>query len=222
MATVRMSARLRDDMLQNATRKFDKQNPDVEFPTSFGDEMAVQLDLVNKTNKSLEFMQQHWNGVIDLKTDTVDSIYIKSMVDLTDPDQHEYQRKKEYQLSFSTPIEVPSFLDSNYGSFSVKVKPDNNIFVQCYAIDLQNRAIQDRRYAFRNQLRNTLDMFVTLNQALTASDGAYKDLVPQDVLTKVYKKDDRKARRAELAQIAETQMTELKEVLLTDALLGDD
>jgi hypothetical protein len=38
----------------------------------------------------------------------------------------------------------------------------------------------------------------------------------------VYKKEDRKARQAELATIAEDQLKDLKEVLLTDALLGDD
>ena len=49
-----------------------------------------------------------------------------------------------------------------------------------------------------------------------------KDLVPQDKLTKMYEKDDRTARRQELAEVAENELQDLRETLLEDALLGDD
>ena len=49
-----------------------------------------------------------------------------------------------------------------------------------------------------------------------------KDLVPQDKLTKMYEKDDRTARRKELAEVADHELKELRETLLEDSLLGDD
>ena len=38
----------------------------------------------------------------------------------------------------------------------------------------------------------------------------------------MYEKDDRSGRRAELAEVADSELQELREVLLEDALLGDD
>jgi hypothetical protein len=63
--------------------------------------------------------------------------------------------------------------------------------------------------------------FSTLNQLLKAAPYI-KDLVPQDKVTKMYEKDDRSGRRAELAEVADSELQELREVLLEDALLGDD
>ena len=63
--------------------------------------------------------------------------------------------------------------------------------------------------------------FSTLNQLLKAAPYM-KDLVPQDKLTKMYEKDDRTARRQELAEVADNELQDLRETLLEDALLGDD
>ena len=49
-----------------------------------------------------------------------------------------------------------------------------------------------------------------------------KDLVPQERIQKMHEKDDRTGRRQEQAEIADTELAELREVLLEDALLGDD
>ena len=41
-------------------------------------------------------------------------------------------------------------------------------------------------------------------------------------LQKMHEKDDRSGRRAELAEVADTELSELRETLLEDALLGDN
>ena len=64
-----------------------------------------------------------------------------------------------------------------------------------------------------------MERFSTLNQLLKAAPYM-KDLVPQDKLTKMYEKDDRSGRRAELAEVAENELQDLRETLLEDALLG--
>ena len=46
--------------------------------------------------------------------------------------------------------------------------------------------------------------------------------MPQEKLTKMYEKDDRTGRRQELAELADDQLQGLREVILEDALLGDD
>jgi hypothetical protein len=38
----------------------------------------------------------------------------------------------------------------------------------------------------------------------------------------MYEKDDRTARRQELAEVADNELQDLRETLLEDALLGDD
>ena len=74
---------------------------------------------------------------------------------------------------------------------------------------------------FRRNIQETLDKFHTLNQLLKAAPYV-KDLVPQEKLTKMYEKDDRTGRRQELAELADDQLQGLREVILEDALLGDD
>ena len=49
-----------------------------------------------------------------------------------------------------------------------------------------------------------------------------KDCVPQDRLQKMHEKDDRSERVKQQADLAENELSELREVLLEDALLGDD
>ena len=66
-----------------------------------------------------------------------------------------------------------------------------------------------------------LDKFPTLNQALRAFPSLEKLCDAEDV-RKVHQKVDRTARRNELQEIAEEEGQELKEILLTSSLLGDD
>ena len=63
--------------------------------------------------------------------------------------------------------------------------------------------------------------FSTLNQLLKAAPYM-QDLIPNEKLQKMHEKDDRSGRRAELAEVADTELSELRETLLEDALLGDN
>ena len=82
---------------------------------------------------------------------------------------------------------------------------------------MTRRKLYDRKA----KLEEVMHRFSTLNQLLKAAPYI-KDLVPQEKLTKMYEKDDRSARRKELAEVADNELQDLREVLLEDALLGDD
>ena len=89
------------------------------------------------------------------------------------------------------------------------------------AIENYNSDLRQKKRNYVRQLEDVMYKFSTLNQLLKAAPYI-KDLVPQDKLTKMYEKDDRSGRRAELAEVADSELQELREVLLEDALLGDD
>jgi len=225
MATVRMSQRLIDDMVSNASRKFEKQNPKKEFPATAGDKIVDEFKLVDKCLSTKKHVEETWGGMVKVPTSTVSSICIKGSLPEQDENgeyRNSYDCDKSYVLDLSTPLEIPEMLGPRYGTFDLKVGHTNEIFIQCYAIDQENTRITERQYEFRNDLRNTLRQFTTLNQALKASDGAYGKLVPQESMTRVMEKDDRTRRAAELAEIAQKDISTLQEVLLTDSLLGDD
>ena len=224
MATVRMSQRLISDMVSTATRKYETQNQTKPFPATAGDDIVISEGLRDKAAATQKFMESTWSNVIRTDTDTVSSIYIKSTItksfpDSEDEDEEHYQT---YALELSTPLELPQGCGARYGSIDIHVKPDNEIFVQCYSIDQDNKRINNAQYDFRNSLRRTLEQFTTLNQALKASDGSYAALVPQETMTRVMQKEDRKQRNIELAEIAQQDISGLKEILLTDSLLGGD
>ena len=82
-----------------------------------------------------------------------------------------------------------------------------------------NRDRKKREYV--NNLDTVLHKFSTLNQLMKAAPYI-KDLVPQDRLQKMHEVDDRSGRKREQAEIADNELSELREVLLEDALLGDD
>ena len=230
MATVRMSQRLISEMVSAAMRKFEKQYPEKEFPILFGDSIASSLKLYEKSIASQQSMQniwgevaKHFDGTFEVSAIRISSTIKATGTDEEDKEYNHYDKTKEYTLALSTPLSIPDFLPNvSYECMRLKVEPTNEIFVQCYAIDQENRAISDKRYEFRRQTRATLNEFTTLNQALKATNGAYAALVDQETMTKVMKKDDRSARNAELAVIAENELSELREVLLTDSLLGDN
>ena len=125
----------------------------------------------------------------------------------------------QYRLQCQ-PTDVPRFLAS-YDELEMEVDPTDPTIVECYAIEQYNKSIQIKKHDYRSKLREVMGRFSTLNQLLKAAPYI-KDLVPQEKLTKMYEKDDRSGRRAELAEVADSELQGLREVLLEDALLGDD
>ena len=119
-----------------------------------------------------------------------------------------------------TPTKVPRFM-ANYDTLEYQVPPTDETIVECMAVRNFNDERDTKKREYRNKLDSVMDRFSTLNQLLKAAPYI-KDLVPQEKLTKMYEKDDRSGRRKELAEVADNELQGLREVLLEDALLGDD
>jgi hypothetical protein len=84
-----------------------------------------------------------------------------------------------------------------------------------------NDNLYTKKREYVENIRTVLNRFSSLNQLMKAAPYI-KDLVPQEKIQKMHEKDDRTGRRQEQAEIADTELAELREVLLEDALLGDD
>jgi len=218
MATVRMSQRHIAKMVDNAASKFEKQNQKKEFPATAGDTFVSEYDLVGKAQATQKHLEETWGSFDNFDTTTmrVSAIDLRSTLD--DDDYH----TTTFTLPLTSNIHLPSCFSRTYGTFSISVKPDNPTFVKCYEIDQHNKRVKNELYAFKRDLRETLEQFTTLNQALKASDNAYSGIVPHASMQRVMEKDDRKKREQELAEIAQKDISTLQEVLLTDSLLGDD
>ncbi|MGY8866283.1 MAG: hypothetical protein ACKVJK_11740 [Methylophagaceae bacterium] len=224
MSTVRMSSKLLDQIESKAGDKFDNTNSRKEYPPQLAEQLCDEFSLTNKANETLAWLNAKWQGLRQEK------MYSYNRLDITveptkDEDTDSYGGSMRFSLDLSTPREAPGFIvQRNYsdiGYLKLQLLPSHPVVVQCKAIDDFNESLSTKRYDFKRNIYSTMRQFTTLNQALKAAP-AVKDLVPQDAIDKVYMKEDRKARQAELATIAEDQLKDLKEVLLTDALLGDD
>tara|TARA_R110000765_G_scaffold54047_2_gene108023 strand:- start:184 stop:858 length:675 start_codon:yes stop_codon:yes gene_type:complete len=224
MSTVRMSSKLLDQIESKAGDKFDNTNSRKEYPPQLAEQLCDEYSLTNKANETLAWLNAKWQGLRQ------EQMYSYNRLDITveptkDEDTDSYGGRMRFSLDLSTPREAPGFIVkrnySDIGYLKLQLLPSHPVVVQCKAIDDFNESLSTKRYDFKRNIYNTMRQFTTLNQALKAAP-AVKDLVPQDAIDKVYKKEDRKARQAELATIAEDQLKDLKEVLLTDALLGDD
>ena len=66
-----------------------------------------------------------------------------------------------------------------------------------------------------------LDEFATLNQ-LMKSASWLQPLIPAERLQKMHEKDDRGERIKHQAELADNELSSLRETILEDALLGDD
>ena len=66
-----------------------------------------------------------------------------------------------------------------------------------------------------------MSRFATLNQLMKAQT-VHQRLRATRWLQKMHEKDDRSERVKQQADLAENELSELREVLLEDALLGDD
>tara|TARA_R100000231_G_scaffold9693_1_gene12062 strand:- start:173 stop:832 length:660 start_codon:yes stop_codon:yes gene_type:complete len=218
MKTVRLSMGLQDAILDAATKKFENANPEKSYPQD-GYEVLQRLGVVDKTIQTQKMFKQIWTR--DLPMREIDSVSIKAVAIEPDEDDegNTYERHLQYRLQ-CPPTDVPRFLAS-YDELEMEVDPTDPTIVECYAIEQYNKNIQSKKHDYRNKLREVMGRFSTLNQLLKAAPYM-QDLVPNEKLQKMHEKDDRSGRRAELAQVADTELSELRETLLEDALLGDN
>lgn len=242
MATVRMSNKLIDQMVNTAGKKFEKQNPSKEYADTAGDSFATEFklsELASNTEKHIEETWEESPWTVSINTSRISTVEIGARVETYDEDgnldtngnydaggnylgSYDSDKYKTFELPLSSPIVVPDLINTGYNTAKITVPQDNAIFMQCSAVDAHNKKAREELYEFKNKLRDTLGQFTTLNQALKASDNKYSALVPHETMQRVLEKDDRKKREQELAEIASQDIDTLSEVLLTDSLLGDD
>lgn len=217
MKTVRLSQSLKYDIRRAAEKKYDSANPNKEYPDD-----GMQLFIDEGYQQKIDATSKHFKDIwgFDMPTNIVRDLVISSTVTKTDSDGDAYEDTHSFTLSLPS-IEVPSVLVRYGDSMRVQVKPDNPTFLQCVEVQMFNERRSDKKREYVSNLLTVLDKFSTLNQLMKAAPYV-KDLVPQDRLQKMHEVDDRSGRKKEQAELAENELSELREVLLEDALLGDD
>lgn len=218
MKTVRLSRNLQDDIRRSAEAKFKNANPEKEYPQD-GYSVMQRLGVIDKTERTKKMFTDIWDRTLPMQY--VDCIQLRSeaIEDDDDGEGNSYTRKMSYTLRCPS-TDVPKFL-CYYDELRLDVPPDDPTIVECMAIENYNSDLRQKKRNYVRQLEDVMYKFSTLNQLLKAAPYI-KDLVPQDKVTKMYEKDDRSGRRAALAEVADSELQELREVLLEDALLGDD
>jgi len=217
MKTVRLSQSLKYDIRRAAEKKYDSANPNKEYPDD-----GMQLFIDEGYQQKVDATSKHFKDVwgFDMPTNIVSDLVISSTVTKTDSDGDAYEDTHSFTLSLPS-IEVPNVLVRYGDTMRVQVKPDNPTFLQCVEVQMFNDRRSDKKREYVSNLLTVLDKFSTLNQLMKAAPYV-KDLVPQDRLQKMHEVDDRSGRKKEQAELAENELSELREVLLEDALLGDD
>ena len=218
MKTVRLSRNLQDDIRRSAEAKYKNANPEKEYPQD-GYSVMQRLGVIDKTQRTKKMFADIWDRTLPMQN--VDNIQLRSeaVEDDDDGEGNPYTRNLSYTLR-CPPTDVPKFL-CYYDELRLDVPCDDPTIVECMAIENYNSDLRQKKRNYVRQLEDVMYKFSTLNQLLKAAPYI-KDLVPQDKVTKMYEKDDRSGRRAELAEVVDSELKELREVLLEDALLGDD
>ena len=219
MKTVRLSRNLQEDITHVAETKFKNANPEKEYPQD-GYSVMQRLGVIDKTERTKKMFADIWDRTLPMQN--VDNIKLRSEAVEEDnyvDGENAYARSLSYTLR-CPPTDVPKFL-CYYDDLRLDVPCDDPTIVECMAIENFNSDLRQKRRNYVRQLEDVMYKFSTLNQLLKAAPYI-RDLVPQDKLTKMHEVDDRSGRRAELAEVADTELQELREVLLEDALLGDD
>ena len=217
MKTVRLSEQLKRDIKRAAETKYNNANPQKDYPKD-----GMQLFIDEGYQQKIDLTSQQFKDVwgYEMPTNAVNELQISSTVITEDEDGDDYQNDKSFILQLPDVI-VPKVLVQYGDRMRVKVKPDNPTFLQCVEIEMFNDNLYTKKRDYLENIRGVLNRFSTLNQLMKAAPYM-KDLVPQERIQKMHEKDDRTGRRQEQAEIADTELAELREVLLEDALLGDD
>mgnify|MGYP001173026853 CR=1 FL=1 len=218
MKTVRLSQSLTYDIRRAAENKYDSANPKKEYAKD-GMQLFIDEGYQQKIDVTSKQFKDVWG--FDMPVNTVRYLVISSQyLDSTDDEGNEHYETKSYTLDLPN-VEVPTVLVKYGDEMRVKVDPDNPTFLHCIETEMFNSNRDRKKREYVNNLDTVLHKFSTLNQLMKAAPYI-KDLVPQDRLQKMHEVDDRSGRKKEQAEIADNELSELREVLLEDALLGDD
>jgi len=217
MKTVRLSEQLKRDIKRAAETKYNNANPQKDYPKD-GMQLFIDQGYQQKIDTTTQQFKDVWG--YEIPTNVVNELQISSSVVTEDSDGDEYQSDKSFILQLPD-LTIPKVLVQYGDRMRVKVEPDNPTFLQCVEVEMFNDNLYTKKREYIDNIRSVLDRFSTLNQLMKAAPYI-KDLVPQERIQKMHETDDRTGRRQEQAEIADTELAELREVLLEDALLGDD
>jgi len=217
MKTVRLSEQLKRDIKRAAETKYNNANPQKDYPKD-GMQLFIDQGYQQKIDTTTQQFKDVWG--YEIPTNVVNELQISSSVVTEDSDGDEYQSDKSFILQLPD-LTIPKVLVQYGDRMRVKVEPDNPTFLQCVEVEMFNDNLYTKKREYIDNIRSVLDRFSTLNQLMKAAPYI-KDLVPQERIQKMHETDDRTGRRQEQAEIADTELAELREVLLEDSLLGDD
>ena len=219
MKTVRLSDSLRYAIRNNAEKKWTSANPVRQYPQD-GMKVFTGLGYQQKIDQTMEHFKSTWG--YDCPVNEVNTLVIAA--DVVEPDDdgegNDYHYEERFSLTMPD-VPVPQTLCKYSDEMHVKVDPTDETFVQCMDVKMFNSKRDDKLREYNRNIREVLERFATLNQLMKAAPYI-KDCVPQDRLQKMHEKDDRSERVKQQADLAENELSELREVLLEDALLGDD
>lgn len=226
MATVRMSDKLKYAILDEAEHQFQNVNKEKEIPLDVGDAVyAEYAQPVVDSVQSLMIKYPHVKNFMSFENMSEISVGFVIPNDVSDEDQT-YSSTSQLKMSAERPFPRGGGSSYNYNHISFHIPHDCEHAEKIREVKNHNEDVSTRRMDYRAKVKDTIENFTTVNQALKAwpalekliagtSEGAW-------VLQRVNEKVQRKKKQAEQRAEIELNETDLNSVILTNALIGDD
>ena len=226
MATVRMSDKLKYAILDEAEHQFQNVNKEKEIPLDVGDAIYTKYaQPIVDSVQNLIIKYPHVKNFMSFENMSEISVGFVIPSDVSDQDQT-YSSTSQLKMSAERPFPRGGGNSYNYNHISFHIPHDCEHAEKIREVKNHNEDVSTRRADYRAKVRDTIENFTTVNQALKAwpalekliagtSDGAW-------VLQRVNEKVQRKKKQAEQRAEIELNETDLNSVILTNALIGDD
>ena len=218
MATVRMSQRLKQNMLENAIEQWRKVNPKKEpspslATTFFQNKIEPTLTKLEQSISSLDITSRFMSRKSLFETKQINSV--RFIMD----------GKPSMKVDLVTPIKAPDMLIHSYSSFiDVAVLPEdmNDPCIKDILNVLNyNKSLEEKLDEYRANLKHVFVQFPTLNQALRIMPELSEFVNDSEVMEKVHKKVDRKQQVKELQEVSKEKGDQIRQTILSSSLLGD-
>jgi len=243
MATVRMADYLRHNIVKKFKELYDKSNPPIEQKAYHGDKLYETL-LSGKIEKLNQQIVESFGNILELNELLMetDTLKIKTDMMLYDSEReydevkntHFYKIKEKFRddVEIEVPLSSKSLMfvqKERYYEAPAAIYVDNADIPDAAKeyIEKIKKNHQDESYRYAKKyidsekVDETLLQFTTLNQALKAWPALSK-LVPQDKISKVHEKQQRKRKEQQQRSKVKPVEQNLNKTILTASLLGDD
>ena len=243
MATVRMADYLRHNIVKKFKELYDKSNPPIEQQPYHGDKLYETL-ISGKVQKLSEQVEESFGDLIDTNDLLMETDQLKLQTNIM---VYDYERDFDDSKNMNVYSIVEKFKENEI--IEVPLSSSVNMFAKrdryyseivCLNADSENipeaakeyiekikknHQEESRRYAKKyvdsEKVDETLLQFTTLNQALKAWPALSK-LVPQDKISKVHERQQRKRKEQQQRSKVAPVEQNLNKTILTASLLGDD